>query len=509
MKVRNLSERTINGMQWMMSGNGIQTLLRAGLMVVLARLITPEEFGVVAAALVVVSFSNIISQLGVGQAMVQRPVLTERHVRTGFVFSLATGALFFAVVWLGADAIAALFAMPALVPVLRVLSFSFLLMGPSTTAQMLLQRELRFRRLAYIETMSFLIGYAVVAVVLAWLGMGAMALAIAHLVRVVLRGVAFIVAQPHPIRPLFDPKAARELFTFGTGFTLGKFFNFIALQGDYFVVGRMMGSAALGIYSRAYELMVMPATLFGRVIDTVLFPVMSKVQEEPARLGNGFRRGLSFVALVTMPTGLVMTMLAPELVLVLLGDAWLDAVVPLRVLAIGTFCRTSYKVSESVMRATGAVYARAAVQVIYALFVVLGAYLGRPWGLGGVSVGVLGAIVVNFVLMTALAAREAHVGLGDLWRVHAPVLVLSCLVALPAALTASLLRGLELPSLVTLLAALAAAALAAAGLLKLYPDRLLGPNGRWVMGSLSGMLARLTRSRRPALAVDAPEPERP
>lgn len=487
-----LSGKTLGSLAWMGSGTGVQAVLRAVVLLVLARLLTPEAFGAVAAALVVINFSNIFAQLGFGQAIVQRPTLTTEYVRTAFTLSLALGVAFTVGVWLLSPLLAGLFSEDGLVTVLRVLSISFVLTGPAVAAQGLMQRELEFKRLAIIETVSFFIGFAIVGVVTAALGWGVWALVAAHLSSLVLKGVMLLVAHRHPMRPLLDRASAAELARMGGGFTLGRFFNFLALQGDYFVVGRWMGLAALGAYSRAYELMVAPASLFGKVVDVVLFPVLSKVQDDPGRLASGFLRGLAFVALLTMPLCLVATILAPELVWTLLGTQWLGVVPAFQVLALGIFFRTSYKISEAVLRAKGAVFARAWRQAVYATCVVLGAWVGHHWGLGGVAVGVLVAITINFALMTSSAAQLAGASSRSILAVHVPIIALTAAVGGVTALAAVPLRLAEASPPTILLVGGAAAAACVLALTRLAAPTVLGPHGLWVAQRLAGMV-RLSR----------------
>lgn len=475
-------------MAWMGSGTGAQAVLRAVVMIVLARLLTPEAFGAVAAALVVVNFSNIFAQLGFGQAIIQRKALTPEYVRTAFSLSVVLGVAFTVALWLLAPALSALFSEPGLVNVLRALSLSFVLTGPAVAAQGLIQRELAFKRLAIIETASFAIGFAVIGVPTALAGWGVWSLVAAHLSAVVLKSGLLLTAHRHPMKPGVHAASARELARMGGGFTVGRFFNFLALQGDYFVVGRWMGLAALGAYSRAYELMVAPSALFGKVADVVLFPVLASVQEDSRRLSLGFLRGLAAVALFTMPLCAVATILAPELVVTLLGVQWLSVVPAFQVLAIGIFFRTSYKIAEAVLRAKGAVYARAWRQAVYAVCVVLGAWVGQSWGLAGVATGVLIAIAVNFYLMTSAAARLAKVDARSAMAVHLPIVALTLAVGGAVWLAAFAMRLAQAHPAAVLLVGVVAAVALTMTLFRLAAPLVLGTHGLWVTQRLAGIV---------------------
>src|SRR2546428_10592834 len=144
--------------------------------------------------------------------------------------------------------------------------------------------------------------------------------------------------------------------------------------------------------------MAMPAILVGQVLDDVLFPAMAQVQTERERVGTPYRRCVAAVALFALPLSALVLILAPDIVYVLLGPKWGDVVLPFRILAIGTLFRTSYKVSDSLTRALGAVYRRAWREWTYAALVIGGAIIGQHWGLPGRAAAVLFALLANYLL---------------------------------------------------------------------------------------------------------------
>jgi hypothetical protein len=160
--------------------------------------------------------------------------------------------------------------------------------------------------------------------------------------------------------------------------------NCVALRADQLVVGRWLGAEALGIYGRAYCFVGMPANLFGTVVDRVIFPAMAVVQDRQ-KLAEAYSRAVGLVALTTIPLSAVLFALAPEIVRILLGPHWDSVVTPFRILVTVLIFRTSYKMSDSLARATGAVYRRAWRQWLYAGAVFLGAWLGQFWGTAGVA----------------------------------------------------------------------------------------------------------------------------
>ena len=156
----------------------------------------------------------------------------------------------------------------------------------------------------------------------AWYGFGAWALVGALVTQHLTRAVALLVGQPHPKWPLLERQAIADLLFFGGGFTLARVCNFLAGQVDKLIVGRFLGAQALGIYALASQLMTAPAVIFGQILDRVLFPTMALVQQEQARLARAYRSGVAACALFTIPAGLILAIIAPELVFVLLGTGW-------------------------------------------------------------------------------------------------------------------------------------------------------------------------------------------
>lgn len=495
-----LAHRTFAGFFWSLSGTGGQALLQVLVLAVLARLLTPADFGLVAVAIIVVNFTTTFSELGVGPAIVQRPRLEPRHERVGFTLTLLFGLVAFGAVQLAAPAISGLFRMEALTPVLRLVAVVFLLRSVAVIAEKLLQRELRFRVIAAVQVGSYAVGFGVVGVLLALLGFGVWALAFAYLVQATVAAALLLLVRPHPKRPSLERAAALELLTFGGGFTLARVFNQIALEGDNFVVGRWLGAAALGLYGRAYQLMTMPASLFGAALDKVLFPAMARLQHRRDLLATVYRRGVALIALLTLPASAVLFLVAPEFIAVLLGPGWEAVVPPFRVLVLGMLFRTSYKMSDSLARATGAVYRRAWRQGVYAAAVVAGAWIGRGWGLTGVTVGVLVALSINFTLMAQLSLTLTDLRARDLVAVHLRALLPTVVLALAGGAAAALLRDAGAAPLLVLVGTGASALGAGLALLWAAPATTLGEDGLWTVRRLGAYLpARFrTLTARPA-----------
>jgi len=493
---RGLTQRAIGGMFWTFSGTGVQVAVQLLAMMALGRLLTPAAFGVMGAATVIIGCSQIVSQVGVGPAIIQRRELEPVHIRVAVTLSGFLGLFLGTLVWLGAAEIAAFYRMPELEPVLRAISFLFPMDGLNTAAKAILTRELRFRLYIALDLAAYVFGYALVGVVLAWMNYGVWALVWANLMQLGVRLVLMYLATRHSLRPSLDWRAARDLLRFGFGHSMAQIGTLLSQQGDNLVVGRWLGATALGIYGRAYNLMVMPAHAFGRIINRVLFPVMSQVQDDPARLASGYERSLAIVAFLSLPLSAFLWVVAPESIGLVLGPKWGGVVLPFRLFSISLLFRMSSKISDACTKAAGEVYMRAVLQYVYAALVVVGAIIGQRWGIGGVAVAVSIAMGINWQNMAWLARRVTGLSWPRFLYAHAPAALLAVVVGAAAAVVAHWTRGVHLGGVFVLVVSGLMTAMVTIAVARLRPALFLGPHGTWAVAHAAGLLRRGPEGRR-------------
>jgi O-antigen/teichoic acid export membrane protein len=425
---------------WSSTGTVAQFISSVVVMVILARLLTPTDFGVVTAATLVVSFAQVFTRLGITQAIIQRPDLAPIHIRTGFTYSVASGLILTAVIWLLTPLIADFFRIEAMIPVLRALTAVFLLRGLSAVAESIMQREMRFRPLANIQVISYVLGYGVTGIILAWVGWGVWALVYAQLAQTVIETILFIYWGRHDIRPALNQSALKELMSIGGGVTLSKLANQVAVQGDNLIIGRTLGAELLGLYSRAYRLMALPANLFGDAVELVSFPAMAKVQDDKVRLARAFCRSVTLTAVLAFPVMVISLLVAPEIIHVFLGPQWVGTIEPFQILAFGLYFRLGYKINGSLAKARGEVYELARLKIFYAVTILLGAWVGHFWGLSGVAAAVVLALGLHFFLLLRLSLQQLEIPWSTFLLVYKPALYSSALIGLAVGLVIQLLR---------------------------------------------------------------------
>lgn len=329
----NLRARGVSGTMMMGTTQAFRLVLQIASVVVLARLLEPEHFGLFAMVTPIVSLAVLVGDLGINQALITAKSIRQSEASTLFWCNIAlAAALTVALIGL-APAIAAFFGEPAVTPIVIAMSASVLLSGLATQHLAILNRGLRFGAIAAIEITAAAIGFAA-ALGLAIAYPGPWALVASPIISTVVTLIgAWILSGWIPSRPgpLADVAA---MLRFGGGVTGFNLANFIARNADDIIIGRAAGPAVLGTYDRAYKLLLMPLQQVSRPIGRVMLPILSQLADDPERYAAAYLRTARQIMLITLPGVVVMLMEANRLIPLLLGTGWDDAVPMFRWLAI-------------------------------------------------------------------------------------------------------------------------------------------------------------------------------
>jgi O-antigen/teichoic acid export membrane protein len=455
----NLANNAVRGAAWMGFATGAQVVLQLIVLALLSRLVSPAEFGVVSIGVLAIQLGQLLAESSIGPALIQRKRIDESHIRVGFTFALLLAFALWGILAASSGWIAKFFNAPGAARILQVVGVVFVIRN-LTVGDFLMSRRMRFRPLALVELCSYGLGYGVVAVGFAWRGAGPWAIVAGQIGQAAVQTILVWLLEPHTVKPSLSPGPLKSLLSYGGGQFLGRLANYSGNQGDNLVVAKFLGPAALGLYSRAYQMMRLPSNLFGQAAGEVLFPAMAKVQDDIKRLSRAYLTSVGTIGLVALPASVLAAVLSDELVSVLLGPHWLRASPAFRMMALGILFSASSKLSDSLARATGHVYRRAWRQFAYAAAIVLAAIAGRNFGITGVAVGVLLVNIGNFLLMAHLSLSITGSRAAELMFAHIPAAILALAVALSAGPAAHLLRSARVPDFVVLVGSAAAAGFA-------------------------------------------------
>ena len=381
---QSLSDRVRSGVLWNLAGKISQQVLRIGFSVVLARLLSPREFGLIGMAAVFTGFASMYVSLGLGQAIVQRKDLSPQHLSSAFTISLSSAALLCLLLNLLAAPIANIYGEPALKPIIHVLSFQFVLSAFTLVHSALLQRGMRFKEMSLIELASFISG-SLTAVAVAWLGGGVWSLVGNAMVMSTTSLVLLWWRSRWKLNFGFHLSAVSELWAYSKHLVGFNTIYYWARNADSYLIGKYCGAADVGVYSRAYQLMMLPVTQITQVVSGAMFPALCRIGDDIARLREAILRTHRIIAFVSFPTMVMVSLLAEPLILAFFGEKWRGVIPIIKVLA-WTGLGQSLGIQHLVYNTLGRTDVTFKVGGLNSALMIFSFLAGLPWGAAGVAV---------------------------------------------------------------------------------------------------------------------------
>ena len=403
--------------------------------IVLARLLTPSEFGVVAAAMVVMVVAWQLTDLGTAAVIIQRDVIDDALVSSIFWFNLVLGAGLSALTVATAGPLAAALGQPEAAPAIRLLAAVSFLGALGNMHHALLRRTMQFGRLATVTIANAAVN-ATLGIALAVAGAGIWALVVGTVAGVVASTATAWWFESWRPRPVFSLRRLRDVARFSIHFFWSNAFAVIFGQLDKVIISRMLGGAPLGTYTVAQRTVLSPVQAVSGAVSTVSFSAFSRGQDDPERLRSGASRVAGVVTLVVMPAMVGLAVLADQAVAVVYGPQWEAAVPVVQVLAPVAAVQALACVTASVMLAMGRsdwLYRWALVNCLVGAAAMV---VGAQWGLVGVSLALAAVVAVLTPLEMRMALGLIDMRLSAYLRVLLPHAVVTALMALTARLVA-------------------------------------------------------------------------
>ncbi len=409
-----LSAQAGAALRWNTATTLARMLLQLGAQVLLARLLGPAAYGVYALGLALLTFANFIAGAGFSHGLVLRAEVDDADVRLAFTWQLVAGAACALAMLLAAPALAGVFHMPALAPTLRWMALACLITAASGTALCLLQRALDFRRLGLVQLAAYAAGYLGAGLPLALAGWEAQALAVACAVQA---GTTLALAwwvRPHAARPLWrvapaadDDAARREVFATGRRVFVTNLVNWLLANVDRLVVGRWLQAQAVGLYSLAWNLAQIPATLLVGAAQPAFLASGARLAGDRSRLARAWLPALAGSVVLLPPAAVTLALLAGDLVQLLYGPAWAGSAPLLALMLLGLPAWTAWALSTPLLWHTGQAWRESTLQLPLLAAAVAAWFLVAPRGAMAVA-------AVSLVLVHARAAVTVAAGLHTL-----------------------------------------------------------------------------------------------
>lgn len=349
-----LQTQALRGVRWTALSTAGTVVLQLAQMIILARLLQPADFGLMAMVLVVIRLGNPIMQAGLGQAVIQAGQLSRSQLSTLYWLNWIAGLVVFALSWVLLPLVAAFFEEPELWRLLGWASLSFLLVPLGSQFQSLLARDLRFDRITVIHLASHGMEL-LVSVAAARRGMGPFSLVIGYLSRVLLTAGTSLWWGWTQYRPalVFRIREVYPQLRFGGFEAANLLANFFSSQIDKIIIGKWLGADLLGLYAIAWDLVVTPIARINPVITRVAFPVFARIREDRDMLNRYYRRALQALMLVNWPALCGLALVSGEVLTVFYGPEWTGASTCLAILCLASLAKTFANPGASILLARG------------------------------------------------------------------------------------------------------------------------------------------------------------
>ncbi len=430
-----LREKTLSGAKW----SAIATVIIIGLglvqMTVLARIIDNPQFGLLTVSLVIIALADTLSDFGIANSIIQRKEISHLELTTLYWLNVGLGALVFVALFLLSDVIADALNNPELAPLMRALSFAFVVIPHGQQFRALMQKELEFSKIGMIETSAVLAGFTF-TVVSAHFWPLAMTAILGYLVNSAVRTLLFGYFGRKIYRPgfHFSLSSVSSNLRFGAWLTADSIINYVNTNLSTLVLARILGASVAGGYNLAYNVAVVPPMKLNPIITRVLFPAFAKIQDDTDKLRVNFYKLLSVVGIINFPTLLGLMVVSGNMVPLVFGEKWISIVPILQLLCVVGLLRSVGNPIGSLLMAK----ARVDISFKFNVFktflfipaIVIGGHLAGAMGvtLGFLLVQIINTVLSYFVMIKPVLDSSYRQYILSLWLpfyLSLPTLVVS------------------------------------------------------------------------------------
>jgi len=426
----NLRTRVLIAIRWTALSRLVGQLVSWTITLYVIRILSPDDYGLMAMASVPLAFFYLLNTAGLDGVLVQKRDMSERLRAQIFGLVIILNLFFFLISLGGAPWIAAFYDEPRLTPIIRILSFQFVVLAFETLPQSQLERDINFGRRSIVELVSMVAG-SLIALTLARAGFGVWTLVWVSLATTAIATAGLVLAQRSLCWPRFSLEGMKSDLRFGWSATVDRALRFAFADSDRLIGGKLFGNILLGYYAVANDLAALPINKLTGVINSIALPAFAKAHLNPAAASSYLLAVTRLMSLLAFPFFLGMSSIAPELTTLLLGPKWEAAAVPLQLLSLVMPLRMLMNAFQPFLWAVGRPDTSASTFLIGALSMPIAFLVGAHWGPVGLSLA--WALVYPLVFLISIAYAQSLTGVlvTDILRAMArPILASSVMYAL-------------------------------------------------------------------------------
>ena len=408
---RGLKHQVMSSLRWTAGAKLVGQLVSWAITLLVIRLLVPADYGLMALANVVIGLLGIVAEMGFGASLVQTAIIDRTRIAQIFGAALIIHAGICACLFAVAPLLGRFFDEPRLVLVVQVLAFQFVIIAAGLVPNAMLRRELRYKALSLIEIVSGA-GGNLLTLVLAWTGHGVWSLVIGGIATAVMRTLLLHAALRERVMPSFSLRGAKAFVSFGASVTVTRLLWYAFSQTDIVIAGKLLGKDAVGLYSVAVHLASLPMQRAASVVNDVAFSAFARIQHDRNAIAANIRLAVRQASLFAFPALWGLACVAPDLVRLAMGDAWVPAVVPLQIVALAVPLRMIGTIVSTATMSVGRVDIAMWTTLIGTLLAPPLYYIGSRYGIAGLSVA--WAAITPVMLLINLYRALPNLGLAPL-----------------------------------------------------------------------------------------------
>ncbi len=394
---QSLKKSTLKGLSWSFIESAATQGIRFIIGVILARLLLPEMFGLVAMLLIFITLGEIFVDSGFGTALIQKQKITDIELCSIFYFNLFIGLIAAASLFYGASLIAAFYNQPTLKPLAQSMSIIFIINSFGMVQSNILVKSVDFKALAKLNTIANLTsGFA--AVLLAFMGVGIWSLIIQQVSAAAIRNIFYWLYSKWRPSFIFSTTSIKQMLKFSSSILAVGILNRTTESIYYMVIGKLFSANELGFFSRANQLQSFPSHTSAMLVGRVTFPVFSKMQNDPVILKSGLQKILIILTFVIFPVMVGMAAVAKPLISVLLTDKWISTVPYLQLLSIVGVLYPLEWIRQQAMQAVGRPDLSLRIEIVKKIALFTSIAVMWYWGIFGIIAGIIFASILSFSL---------------------------------------------------------------------------------------------------------------
>jgi PST family polysaccharide transporter len=382
-----LKKKTFWGAIWNSLSSVSLTGLNFVITAILARLLTPNTFGVMGMIQTTIALIAMMNQFGLAPAIIQGENLNQKRLSSLFWLNMLIGLLMTSIVFFSSDFISVFFNQPELSKLMKMISLVFTVVSFSFIQQSLLRKKMQFKELFNINLISTIF-YGITTIILALNNFGVLALVLGYIFKSIIMTILIILFYKWKPSLVFNLKEIKDLIDFSKYAFFTSILNYLNRNLDYLIIGRFLGPEALGYYTLAYKIMLVPVRKIGGVISNTFLPAFSKIKHDKGNVKKYYLKVINLIALISFPMMGGLFVVAPELILSIYGQNWFPVIILIQILSITGALHSFATTTGTIFMSQGRSDLAFKWNVFSITNLTIAMLIGMRWGIVGIAYGV-------------------------------------------------------------------------------------------------------------------------